>query len=477
MTEQENDKKGLPATTADKATPAEDSPTEPSRNDGDTVTRNRTEGQGKLPLILALVAIVVAVGMAVTAYFTWREVARLADGQQQGQQQLVSRSEGVEARLQDTARRMDGIQAEVDRSLNEARREQRSEMKNLQAQQQAVEDSVALIRAQMGRSQDGWLLAEVEYLLRIGNQRLQLQRDVPTALAALMAADERLQGLADPGYLPVRKALAQEMEALRSAPPVDMSGVALKLATLGNRVDDLPLAGARYVPADERMGERPAAGVAEDWREVPKLIWGSVKDLVAIRNASNPATPMLPPEQQYFLQQNLRLVLESARLALLQSDPDNYRVSLETARRWVLAHFDQDDAATMSMRDELDALLQKDIRPQLPDISASLRLLRQHLRLKQNLTESKAETLPATGKPKPVTGSKKPLAEKSRPDTGAVRQSKPVVETASDTPPQPPSVPGEATVTGTINRKAADKMVNEPSEAPQPAATVPEGEQ
>lgn len=340
-------------------------------------TRARTPGRPAL--VLALLALVLAIAVAVAAFFTWREVDRLAGSRAQELQQAEARSAGLESRLDDTARRIDGIQAEVDRELDTARRQQQAALDRQEQTQQAVERSVSQLRAQMGRSQDGWLLAEVEYLLRIANQRVQLQRDVATALAALEAADARLHDLSDPGYLAVREALAAEIGQLKAVPAVDAGGLALKLASLEARVAELQPAGARYVPARDRNGEPGAALAASDWREVPGIVWQAIRRLLVVRSHQEPATPMLPPEQEYFLDQNLRLALEAARVALLHSDAEQYRASLETAQRWLVQHYDGEHPATASLGNELHHLLQQDIRPALPDISGSLRLLRQRL--------------------------------------------------------------------------------------------------
>ena len=336
-------------------------------------------GAGRAPLVLALVALVLAIAVLVGAFFTWQEVDRLAELRAQDRQQTDARDNALETRLGDLARRMDGIQGEVDRDLDGARREQQAALERLRQTQEAVERSVSQLRAQMGRSQDGWLLAEVEYLLRIANQRLQLQRDPGTALAALGAADERLHDLADPGFLAVREALAREMAALRAVPAVDLGGLALRLGSLEARVEDLRPAGARYLPARERHGEPGAQLTAADWREVPRIVWQAVRRLLVVRTHDEPTTPMLPPEQEFFLDLNLRLALEAARLALLRDDDRQYRASLEMARGWLERHYDTEHPATASMANELHHLLRQDVRPELPDISGSLRLLRQRL--------------------------------------------------------------------------------------------------
>lgn len=362
----------------------------------------------RLPLALAVVAIVLGVGVAVTAYFTWREVDRVVDSQQQLASDADTGMARLQDRLSDGARRVDAIQSELDQRLQAARKRQEQEIAALREDQQGVEESVALLRAQMGRSQDGWLLAEAQYLLRIANQRTQLQGDVETALAAMQAADGRLQELSDPGFLPVREALAEEMNALKSVPRVDVAGLALNLADLQQQVPKLRLAGAQYVPAQQRFGDPREDIAASDWRELPKVIWQAIRRLLAIRTQHEPTTPMLPPDQQFFLYQNLQLVLEAAQLALLQGNAGSYRASLETAQRWLGEHFDQDDPATALMDQSLARLAAVDIAPELPDISESLRLLRRQMAL-MNAADAPRPTPPPVPAATPEPAAETPV--------------------------------------------------------------------
>ncbi|MCW8875371.1 MAG: uroporphyrinogen-III C-methyltransferase, partial [Gammaproteobacteria bacterium] len=256
---------------------------------GNKASQREPGSPGRAPLLLALAALVLAIALAVAGFFIWHDLDRLAGARLQDQQQVEARATGLEGRLDDMARRMDGIQGEVERQLDAARREQQAALERLQQTQQAVERSVSQLRAQLGRGQDGWLLAEVEYLLRIANQRLQLQRDVGTALAALRAADARLHDLSDPGYLAVREALAREMTELQAVPVPDTGGLALKLASLEGRVDELRPAGARYLSAEERAGEARDPLTARDWREIPGIVWQAVRRLLVVRSHQEPA--------------------------------------------------------------------------------------------------------------------------------------------------------------------------------------------
>jgi uroporphyrin-3 C-methyltransferase len=74
---------------------------------------------------------------------------------------------------------------------------------------------------------------------------------------------------------------------------------------------------------------------------------------------------------------NLELALERAQLALLRDDPTLYQASLDAARRLIEEHLDADSEVAMQFRAELDAAAQTKLGAPLPDVSGSLRLLRE----------------------------------------------------------------------------------------------------
>ncbi|MFN2308994.1 MAG: uroporphyrinogen-III C-methyltransferase [Gammaproteobacteria bacterium] len=334
------------------------------------------------PLAIAalVIALVIALGTAVGGYFVWHEVQRQGAWQQQVLGQIDARSQTLDQRLQGFKDRLDDDLAASERS----RRELEAQQARLVAAQAGLEDALALLRAQVGRSQHDWVLAEAQYLMIVASQRVQLQRDVATAIAALQAADQRLQSLADPGLTPVREQLAQELAALRAVALPDLAGIALTLDSLAGDLAGLPLRETRVaVPAgltspDAQVVEAPAA---DDWTRLPRQLWDALRRLVVVRYNDAPVGPLLAPEQQFFLHENLRLHLGTARLAALLGDSASYRASLNTAAAWLGAHFAEDAPRVVAARAELTRLAGLELRPALPDLSASLRLLRERARL------------------------------------------------------------------------------------------------
>jgi len=86
-----------------------------------------------------------------------------------------------------------------------------------------------------------WLLAEVEYLLRLANQRAQLSHDPRAAAQLLSNADSILRELDDAALHPVRAELAKEISALQNSADVDIEGVYLTLQGLATEAGKLKL--------------------------------------------------------------------------------------------------------------------------------------------------------------------------------------------------------------------------------------------
>jgi len=125
-----------------------------------------------------------------------------------------------------------------------------------------------------------------------------------------------------------------------------------------------------------------------DWRELFTAMWQDIKGLVTVRRRDEPVQPLLPPEQRFYLQQNLVLKLETARLALLQREATVYRTALDEAERWTREYFNTGTAPGEAFLQGLARLQQTQIAPDLPDIGGSLRVLRRTVR---ELTPPRAE--------------------------------------------------------------------------------------
>lgn len=266
------------------------------------------------------------------------------------------------------------------------------ELAAVQQQQADLSSSIGSISEQQDRGNDDWRLAEIEHLLIIATHRLQLEHDVSMALAAMQAADARLRTIDDFRLLPIRQQLMADMNALKAVADVDITGLALFLSDLVGRVTDLPLKKSKVI-----------ADIAQDtgtevqngkWEKLKSSIWQELKDLVLISRQGEEALATLVPEQQYFLYQNLRLQLESARYAVLRRDTENLHVSVDIIISWLGDYFDARDNGVANIHESLSRMTTLDLNPSLPDISSSLETLRAYVKRQDESTTIMQEPLP-----------------------------------------------------------------------------------
>lgn len=239
-------------------------------------------------------------------------------------------------------------------------------MAESQSHQLAVEE----LYQEMSRNRDEWVLAELEQMLLIASQQLQLAGNVRAALIALQTAESRLQRMDRPQFFTLRKAINKDIEQLQSLPQIDLAGLNLRLDTLSTEVDQLPL-----LPGRVAVTEKPAPRQAlpeNFWLRLREEMWQDFKQLVNIQNLEKPELPLLSPTQAYFLRENLRLRLLSARLALLQRNEASYKADIKAAEDWLNRYFDTSDKAVRSALNHLKQLGQSRLSIDLPDISDSL---------------------------------------------------------------------------------------------------------
>src|SRR5471030_1810301 len=199
-----------------------------------------------------------------------------------------------------------------------------------QAQSQALQQQYQ----DLASNRDDWTLAEVEQILSSASQQLQLTGNVQLALFALQSADTRLAATTGPQIVTIRKAIAQDMVKLHATPSTDLTGLAIKLDTAIDQIDSLPLAGAAPITPATAHADPPrdtAAIAAKTGQPVWKVwldqvasgIGQQLSSLVTVRRIDNADAMLASPDQGYFVRENVKLRLLSARLSLLsRSEPE-----------------------------------------------------------------------------------------------------------------------------------------------------------
>ena len=264
-----------------------------------------------------------------------------------------------------------------------------------QSQQAALE---ALYR-DLAPSRDEIALTEIEQVLLVASQQLLLAGNVQSALAAVQLADARLQRLERPQFLPLRRALTRDMDRLKAMPFVDVAGMSLKLDQALAAVNTLPFAMDERLPPPAPGSMAPPADEPA-WRRFAREVWAEIRQLVRVEVADRPAAPLLLPPQQYFLRENLKLRLLSARIALLNRDDPSFKGDLGAAESWLRLYFDTRAKSVQTVQATVKQLAATPMGGDMPDLGGSLEALRV-LRLAQERGPARAADRGAAAAPRP----------------------------------------------------------------------------
>lgn len=280
------------------------------------------------------------------------------------------------------------------------------ETRQIEAQNQQV--ALEQLYQELYKNRDDWVLSEIEQVLTIAAQQLQLAGNVQGALIALQNADGRLARLDKPQFINIRRAIAADMERLKSLPGVDLAGTALRIDSIISQIDKMPLLSDEKtsLPATQPKNAksrdvagtsaRPvaapidSAGSTEDWlaglqenlRSWTNEMWSEIRQLIRVRNVENPDALLLSPTEAFYIKENLKLRLLNARLALLSRNETAFRSDLIAAQDIIANYFDTRARQTQATQALLKQVQASDLVIDLPTLSESLDAVRDYYRAK-----------------------------------------------------------------------------------------------
>ncbi len=297
-------------------------------------------------------------------------------------------SERLDATRQELSRRLTDSDT-TQREVQAGARQNREALDALQAKVGALDAGLAEMQSQqlaleamyqeLSRVRDDRLFAEIEQTVAIAAQQLQLAGNVEATLIALQGAEARLAKSAQ--FLSLRKLIARDIERLKSLPTADVAGIAFKLDGILGSVNSLPLA---FEQRPERSrAERPANGdvpASAEWRSIANAwlaeLWQELRQLVHIERIDRPDPGLLAPREVFFLRENLRLRLLSARLALLARDGRSFQSDVTQASAWIDQYFDPREPAVVAAQATLRKLAGLDVMREPADLNETLAALR-----------------------------------------------------------------------------------------------------
>ena len=338
-------------------------------------------------VVLGAVAIAIALALGVGLWLNGKHqaaqqeearqvlAAQIADLQQQSTRDKQSLIEQLSAqtRVLDTAQQQ---QAALSQQLDE------------------LKQKVATIS---GNDVHTWMLSQADYLVKMAGRKLWSDQDVTTAAALLKSADASLADMNDPSLLEARRALTHDISTLSALSQVDYDGIILKLNQLSNGIDNLRLADNDNDDAPMDANSSELSSSLREWRQNLVKSWHNfMDDFITIRRRDTTAEPLLAPNQDVYLRENIRSRLLIAAQAVPRHQDEIYKQSIDTVSGWVRAWYDTNDANTKAFLEQLDELSEQSVSMDVPDSLESQPLLDKLMQTRVRSLLAQPAVTPAT---------------------------------------------------------------------------------
>ena len=342
-----------------------------------------TEGRIRKPSLFAKTALLLVLLALFTLAWQWlntrhkfNEVEKTLSQKLETYQALNQQSLALAKQAEERSTQANARTVILEQKLNESRDQQ---------------EVLQTLYNQLAENREATALAEVEQLITVANQQLQLAGNVKSALLALQAAEKRLEPLDLARAIQLREVLNLEIEKLRKLPQIDLVSMSAVLNEMTSLVDSLPLISERQPTLNAEANQNSAKNSPLNNSQLNVLqqfgmsIWQDIKNLVTIDRMDRPEPPLLGKDQAFYLRENLKLRLLTARIALLQHDEATYLADIETANHWLTQYFDTKHPNTIRVTKLLAKVSAKNINIELPNLQESITAVNRYkLSLEQN---------------------------------------------------------------------------------------------
>ena len=341
---------------------------------------SRPVSSGGAKAVASLALLVGLGGVALGGYSYWQlqqlgaqEADRQASLQKADEQtrQLAAGNQQLAARLG----RLEQLPSAAE--LDERRRL----LATLQSDQQRLAGRVEQV---LGASREEWRLAEAEHLLRMAMLQLSAMQDVKSAEMLVAEADLILQKQDDPSAYAARQKLLEGLEALRSLPQLDRTGLFLQLGALRGQSSQLSALAPEFVNGEagpEDLGQSRWQRWLDELTRYVRVDF----------DASADVKPLLAGQTLGQVRLALSLAIEQAQWAVLNGNAEVYRQALQQASALISDHFSEDNGQARGLRERIDALAQREVEVQLPDLSSALKALQAYVEKREAPNETPAE--------------------------------------------------------------------------------------
>lgn len=302
--------------------------------------------------VLALVALLIALASSAMVgwfYYSWQPKFAAVEQQQQTlNNQQQSQTSLFQSKQQE-------LQQDMQQQLVTVVADWTNKQQQQAAQHQQELQQLKLQLEQQSGNVKGWQVLEVDYFLRLAEQKLFLEQNVTGVVQVLDLADQRLKQMQDASLVTVREAISQDKHMLAELNTPDMHQLHLTLSSLRQQSLTLPLRQSER--AMDHQVEDEISDDASDWQANLALYWRNFwRSLVQVRASLPEDGVSLTAEQQISVRNTLTQQLLLAELAAMQHNQAVYAAAIQQSADSLQRYFAATEPAVQLMADDLLAL-------------------------------------------------------------------------------------------------------------------------
>lgn len=252
---------------------------------------------------------------------------------------------------------------------------QLAQMEMQLTEQEAESSTLKVLERNLKKWREELTILEAEQSVLLAAQHLELMANIPLTISVLETADNRLAQYESLRYRPLRKAIFADLAMLRAYPVVDVQGISLQLESLIIGADAWALKSDAVPPEQKEASKNSENGTpaAEaQWKTLAQEVWREFRSLVRVQRLNANEEVLLPPDQVYFLRENIKLRLLNARQALLSRQGNLFDAELLRIKKDMPRYFDISSATTKAAYDLLSELTEKPLPMTIPHLQSVL---------------------------------------------------------------------------------------------------------
>ncbi len=356
---------------------------------------NQQKSGGALLAIFLFLTFLLVVGGLGAGYYVWQQMQQQLQSAQVERQALEHALGNLDEnpRIQNFSHRISKKVDDLNLKINKLAEQQQ----NIASEQARLAGIVEQTREVVGRSQKGWMLKEVEHVLRMSQHRLLLDRDFEGAQTGLKAADQRLKEINDVRLIPIRQSIARQTSKLNQFPHPDYVGIQLSLDNVIAQLKTGLVEQATSITDSDQQQKQPETDKAADHKEQAqpmdvKRAWEIARQFV-VQTMSKAKTTLSNSvnithgEQKValFIEQQekkraydfLRSKLLTAKYSVSTRDDIAFHQQLNAALAWL--ENNEQFANSESLAGSIREINEHNLMPALPDITEPSTLLAKYM--------------------------------------------------------------------------------------------------